>query len=861
MKLTYASLRNFKRFSNAHIKEIEMEFQAPVQIIVGSNGCGKSSMLRELSPLPSTRTDYDQNGRKELHFEQDGHLFKLVSDFTNRVSPHSFVMDGVELNSGHTSDIQEELAIKHFGFTPAIRNLVYGKTQICSMTPVNRKEMFLKINPMDLGLILSTHKNALQKFKDCKANLQLLYTRKANLEAKMLKPEILKQHLATKEKLSNELLAIDKILYALEQHVRTLKDKYQEELAYQQQCADNNQQLIPSTQILTECKEIISYAHNFTHVVHGENYAEAKNTLHLTKSKLDLQKTEISRMIQNLSAEINEYQSHLNTSVERNASVVEKELKTVTDELSKYQNLPENPLPERMISTAEETLRAIQPLVMTFRDMDVKMLPLEELNTLTEQEYNLTHQLEQLNGEINSLKNTLQEQEKELAQYKEKASIPDSCVSETCGLRLIFSRRLAKVEETYTSNQTKLATLTQQQTELCQQVKTVSEKLAPYKKWHAIENMQQLLSQLRYSFYNLKDWDKCLLEYLQQQPTKILKDISEYIEQSKLCLTRNQLVEQKERLTTELDVLVKSSKTSLGFLQQKTKEKEALVKEKLTELSALEQQSQAVDEEYALYLGYAAACDKIREFQKIYTRGERALMVSHALKYWKDLGKKFLEAKRLISEDLRALETVVHEQEVIQQSYQSETLALIDNVAKDKLVYEKIITALSPNSGIPHNSMVKYLNLLIKNANYFISQLWNFRLELLPVDMRQQLDYRFRIQIGSEIASDLNKLSDGQTEIINLVWELTLLLQMKMLNRIPLYEDELGRCCDVTHRNKILAFLNRLVTDKLIEQMFLINHFAALSDGFTDSDVICLNRDNIPEVPQDVNRNVRIINL
>ena len=62
MKLTYASLRNFKRFSNAHIKEIEMEFQAPVQIIVGSNGCGKSSMLRELSPLPSTRTDYDQNG-------------------------------------------------------------------------------------------------------------------------------------------------------------------------------------------------------------------------------------------------------------------------------------------------------------------------------------------------------------------------------------------------------------------------------------------------------------------------------------------------------------------------------------------------------------------------------------------------------------------------------------------------------------------------------------------------------------------------------------------------------------------------------------------------------------------------------
>ena len=65
MRITYASLKGFKRFNQSRIDEFEAEFVSPVQIITGSNGCGKSSMLRELSPLPSTRTDYDQNGRKE----------------------------------------------------------------------------------------------------------------------------------------------------------------------------------------------------------------------------------------------------------------------------------------------------------------------------------------------------------------------------------------------------------------------------------------------------------------------------------------------------------------------------------------------------------------------------------------------------------------------------------------------------------------------------------------------------------------------------------------------------------------------------------------------------------------------------
>ena len=98
MKLTYAYLKGCKRFTLSNISEIEAHFKSNVQVIVGSNGSGKSSFMQELCPIPSVRTDYLPGGRKELHIEHEGHLFIVGSDFGNRTSPHSFIMDDEQLS-------------------------------------------------------------------------------------------------------------------------------------------------------------------------------------------------------------------------------------------------------------------------------------------------------------------------------------------------------------------------------------------------------------------------------------------------------------------------------------------------------------------------------------------------------------------------------------------------------------------------------------------------------------------------------------------------------------------------------------------------------------------------------------------
>ena len=133
-------------------------------------------------------------------------------------------------------------------------------------------------------------------------------------------------------------------------------------------------------------------------------------------------------------------------------------------------------------------------------------------------------------------------------------------------------------------------------------------------------------------------------------------------------------------------------------------------------------------------------------------------------------------------------------------------------------------------------------------------------MKLDSVDEGKPLDYGFPISIKSEHNKDISCTSDGQAEVIDLVWVLTILLQMKLLNKIPFFADEIGRCMDEVHRGKTLEFLNSIIDNGLVEQLFLINHYAAISNGFKDCNVVCLNSDNLTDLPTNTNQYVELVN-
>ena len=85
---------------------------------------------------------------------------------------------------------------------------------------------------------------------------------------------------------------------------------------------------------------------------------------------------------------------------------------------------------------------------------------------------------------------------------------------------------------------------------------------------------------------------------------------------------------------------------------------------------------------------------------------------------------------------------------MIRNTYETEILKNIQIISDQKNVLDRLETALSPNSGIPHRSMVKYLNVMINNVNYFLSNIWSYRMKIDAVSEDEVIDYGFHIQIS-----------------------------------------------------------------------------------------------------------------
>src|SRR5574343_422068 len=100
------------------------------QIIIGTNGSGKSSLMRELTPLPGNPKDYGKKGRKVICFSFDTRYYKLINDF--KENHHYFYLTDEnwepleDLNPSGNVSTQRQLCLEYFGLDTDIINVLMG---------------------------------------------------------------------------------------------------------------------------------------------------------------------------------------------------------------------------------------------------------------------------------------------------------------------------------------------------------------------------------------------------------------------------------------------------------------------------------------------------------------------------------------------------------------------------------------------------------------------------------------------------------------------------------------------------------------------------------------------------------------
>ncbi len=177
MRIIDIELYLAKRLLVRNIKLFKASFSSLYQIILGTNGSGKSYLVSELSPLPAVSKMFEKGGYKKITIEDGGSTFVLTNKFDSGSGVHSFVKDGVDLNENGTATIQRELVAKYFkGLTPELFNvLTYRKfSRFTEMDSNKRRSYLMLMSGIDLDWAMNVYQALRTRARDASGHVKRL---------------------------------------------------------------------------------------------------------------------------------------------------------------------------------------------------------------------------------------------------------------------------------------------------------------------------------------------------------------------------------------------------------------------------------------------------------------------------------------------------------------------------------------------------------------------------------------------------------------------------------------------------------------------------------------------------------------
>jgi len=185
MLIKSIELHGFKRFALTMWDVFKYTPEHKIQLLLGSNGSGKSSIMRELSPLPANSSDFRPGGSKIIEIEQSGHHYKLTSSFTG-APKHSFMMDGCEMNPGGTGQVQKDLVNSHFNITADVHEVMVGLTNFTTMSVATRREWFTRLSNINFNYAIGIYQKLKTKLRDVDGALKFQQSLMVSESAKLL---------------------------------------------------------------------------------------------------------------------------------------------------------------------------------------------------------------------------------------------------------------------------------------------------------------------------------------------------------------------------------------------------------------------------------------------------------------------------------------------------------------------------------------------------------------------------------------------------------------------------------------------------------------------------------------------------
>lgn len=794
MYFEYVRATNCNRFSIGGNRTIIIRPEAKIQMVLGTNGSGKSSLLSIcFSPLPPDPNDFDAPGEWEVHILHKGRRYELSAKYAEKAS-YNFIVDGEEQNRGHTITIQLELVKQHFNYTRELHQLFTGELDFTKMTPQARRDWIAKLSTVDFDFAFKQLAR-FKKGRTAASNVVDFLSGRLNEEStKLLNPDDVAEMKANVAELHEtlDMLMREPRCDKPEISEAEINAKYALVMEDMESFMTSEYPRVPDgdepslDEQLAQLAIIISELNGESRV-RGERLANADSKFERVKNMMTM-----------------------------DPKVLESQRDALQADLSAIPSKRVD-IPDELLVPADE---AIQALKLELAQTPDTLYPPSDL-------FAFTDKLTQITLKRNKVIHTLNEIVSEIQHIEKCAEI--SCPN--CATRFkpgIEPGRLEQLHGRVNKGEEVKAEVSKEWVETEEQYNLV--KIGS----DALNVLVRIEEDYSTKYPGL-------FMYLRAQGGMSLgRGLLQYIAIYEVEVNRHIKRERIQTQLSQLNAALEQYEKDAGDFRALEEEYNS-AQEAYTEVH---RQLQLVKADYNALLQEVNDC---RAWESHYDRANQAFerFREDLITYVHHEGDRVLEETiKKARATLGINEIALAENEMVQTLVKDLEVQL-EKAKIEFEAYDKLVDVMCPKSGLIAEQLSAQLGALIGGMNQMIQRVWSYPLHIEVGDFEQNdLDYKFPIVADGIKRKDVAAGSDSLKEIVNRTFVIVSYFCLDLTD-YPLYLDEPGRTFDAAHSHNLIPMIKDLTDSSRFSQIFLISHDSDTQIAFPNSQTIILDDRNI----------------
>lgn len=825
MRLIELILTGYKGFNLSNIGRFRWTPESNEQVILGSNGAGKSSLLHVIMSLVPNGNRFHPGGGQEYRFEHQGHMFHLHSVYKNKAGHHQFFMDGEQLNDGNTQATQKELVEKYVGLTQEIADIITGRVRLSQMSPNKRREWMMRISGTDFDFAMGLFEQFRVKARDLQGTIGYLMETSHKMADEIRSMEEDYQNTDKEiQELKQLSIELNQLLNG-RMSVRSSEGAVEQMMTAYRNIQQRSQTIVAETVIRDNSK----YGGRTRDQVDA-TITRLRDGMLVTRGECDSHEKAlegIQSLIRHVGRESLDDPSLLTAKL----AGIEEELAAIRASGDLYDCAGSSP--EALLTIARGIEGQLAELCATIPSNAENIYTRGEYQGCKDRHLELAQWVIEQKNVISKMEATLehathtQDTDCPKCQHKFKPGWPEGLVEQT---RATLQKRYDEIEKVQKEMDTIAIHIGD--------FEDYSRKLGELAR---IREGSKALS----TFWNYVSTKGYVKNAPHMIPVALADDVRRLVDTEYAQRIEKEQTELQSRLE-----LIKNSGdpkfllTRADMLEGELHDKYEAINQTITTIAELSEEYSHLEKIDTL-LGEMYT--EINRFTDLRQQVEEALRDEH-----------LDQVRGKVMTRLGILHTQTQRYRDLQSRYENARSDLIDVEAKFNS-FKLIAKALSPTHGIVAEATKNFIRHFTGMVNEHIAMVWTYPMEIDAVlEAGATLTCKLPISINGEpnLEGDIADGSTGQVSMIDFTFKLVLMELMGMVD-YPLLADEFGKDFDDEHRERLVSYIQALMEQGRFSQLFMVSHYSSVYGSFNNAEFVVLDDRNITR-PSGANQNVEI---